>query len=329
MFGIRQPILLWPASIADRLAGDHIEAILAHELCHVARRDNLLRPPRMVVQTLFWFHPLVWWIGARLVDERERACDESVVASGSEPERYAESILKTCQFFVEAPALCMAGVTGANLEKRMEHIMRGAPFGRMNWWKKSLVAARRRGGSRRTGGGRHRQRATAARAGPGRRRSAVVRGRVGQTQHLGRTESDPRRDARQRPVQHHQHAARRADSVRVPVAAVPVDRRTRLGELPALRRHRHHQRQSRAGRDSPDGAVAPRRAIQPRCAHRNARDGDLRDGPGARRWPTGREAASGRSGVRADDPAAWHEAATATPTAGRRAREAGRRQVVR
>ena len=87
MFGIRQPILLWPASIADRLADDHIEAILAHELCHVARRDNLWAAVHMVVQTLFWFHPLVWWIGARLVDERERACDESVVAAGSEPER--------------------------------------------------------------------------------------------------------------------------------------------------------------------------------------------------------------------------------------------------
>ena len=51
----------------------------------------------MVVQALFWFHPLVWWVGARLIDERERACDEDVIRLGSEPQVYAESILKTCE----------------------------------------------------------------------------------------------------------------------------------------------------------------------------------------------------------------------------------------
>ena len=74
----------------------------------------------MVVQAIFWFHPLVWWIGARLVDERERACDEDVIRLGSEPEVYAESILKTCEFYVESPLACVAGVTGSDLKKRIE-----------------------------------------------------------------------------------------------------------------------------------------------------------------------------------------------------------------
>ena len=141
VFGIWRPILLWPTRITGQLADAHIEAILEHELCHVARRDNLWAAGHAVVQTLFWFHPLVWWIGARLLDERERACDEIVVASGSEPERYAESILKTCRHSLEAPALCMAGVTGANLEKRMEHIMSGRAIGVLTWWKKTLIAS--------------------------------------------------------------------------------------------------------------------------------------------------------------------------------------------
>jgi len=141
VFGIWRPILVWPTRITSQLADAHIEAILEHELCHVARRDNLWAAGHTVVQTLFWFHPLVWWIGARLVDERERACDEIVVASGSEPERYAESILKTCRHSLEAPALCMAGVTGANLEKRMEHIMSGRAIGVLTWWKKTLIAS--------------------------------------------------------------------------------------------------------------------------------------------------------------------------------------------
>ena len=137
----RRPILVWPARITGQLADAHIEAILEHELCHVAAATTCGPPRIAVVQTLFWFHPLVWWIGARLVDERERACDEIVVASGSEPERYAESILKTCQHSLEAPALCMAGVTGTNLEKRMEHIMSGRAIGVLTWWKKTLIAS--------------------------------------------------------------------------------------------------------------------------------------------------------------------------------------------
>jgi uncharacterized protein (TIGR03435 family) len=140
VFGVVRPVLVWPRGITDKLADDHIEAILAHELCHVDRRDNFWAAVHGAVQAFFWFHPLVWWIGARLVDERERACDESVVSSGRDPERYAESILETCRHSLEAPALCMAGVTGANLDQRMKHIMSRRPIGSMTWWKKALVA---------------------------------------------------------------------------------------------------------------------------------------------------------------------------------------------
>ena len=52
------------------------------------RRDNLAAAIHMVVEAIFWFHPLVWWIGARLVEERERACDEEVLRLGNEPTVY-------------------------------------------------------------------------------------------------------------------------------------------------------------------------------------------------------------------------------------------------
>ena len=84
IFGIARPVLLWPAGISQHLEEAHLEAIVAHELCHVCRRDNLAAALHMLVEALFWFHPLVWWVGARLVEERERACDEQVVELGSE-----------------------------------------------------------------------------------------------------------------------------------------------------------------------------------------------------------------------------------------------------
>ncbi len=123
ILGIFRQILVVPSGISDRLTLAQLEAILAHELCHVLRRDNLAAALHMLVEALFWFHPLVWWLGARLVDERERACDEDVLRRGSDPQVYAESILKVCEFYLESPLFCAAGVTGSNLKKRIEVIM--------------------------------------------------------------------------------------------------------------------------------------------------------------------------------------------------------------
>ena len=140
VFGIFRPALLWPRDIDTRLDDDQVRAILAHELAHVRRRDNLTATVHMLVEALFWFHPLVWWVGARLVDERERACDEEVVRLGSEPHVYAESILKTCQFYVEAPLSCVTGVTGSDLKKRIERIMAHRPVTAVGAWSKTLLA---------------------------------------------------------------------------------------------------------------------------------------------------------------------------------------------
>src|SRR5437016_6251966 len=123
ILGIFRPVLLLPKGISDRLTDAQLDAILAHELCHVRRRDNLAATVHMLVEALFWFHPLAWWIGARLVDERERACDEEVQRMGNDPHVYAEGILKVCEFYLESPLACVAGVTGSNLRKRIRGIM--------------------------------------------------------------------------------------------------------------------------------------------------------------------------------------------------------------
>ncbi len=123
VFGILHPVLLLPEKIGDCLTEAQLHAILAHEMCHVRRRDNLTAALHMVVASLFWFHPAVWWIKARLLEERERACDEAVLQSGNEAQIYAESILSVCKFYVETPAACMAGVTGSDLKGRIVRIM--------------------------------------------------------------------------------------------------------------------------------------------------------------------------------------------------------------
>jgi uncharacterized protein (TIGR03435 family) len=94
----------------------------------------------MVVEAIFWFHPLVWWLGSRLIDERERACDEEVLRQGSEPQVYAEGILNVCKHYLESPLPCASGVTGSDLKKRIEAIMTNPILEGLTFSRKVLLA---------------------------------------------------------------------------------------------------------------------------------------------------------------------------------------------
>jgi uncharacterized protein (TIGR03435 family) len=120
--GLWRPILLLPVGIDRHLTLPQLHAVIAHELSHIRRRDNLTAAVHMVVEAVFWFHPLVWWIGARLIAERERACDEDVL-EGFEPRGYVDAIVSICRRYVDAPIACVSGVSGSDLQKRIEAIM--------------------------------------------------------------------------------------------------------------------------------------------------------------------------------------------------------------
>jgi GWxTD domain-containing protein len=132
--------LLLAEGIKERLTPEQLQVLLTHELCHVRRRDNLTATIHMVVEALFWFHPLVWWISAHLMEERERACDEAVLELGGEPQVYAESILKICQWCVESPLACAPGIAGADLRRRLTRILTQRPQNKLGSYRKMLLA---------------------------------------------------------------------------------------------------------------------------------------------------------------------------------------------
>ena len=139
VFGIAVPVLLWPEGISNDLADAELEAILTHELRHIQRRDNLTAAIQMMVEAFFWFHPLVWWLGGRLVAERERACDEDVVELGNESRAYAAGILKVCEFCLRTPLPCISGVSGGELKKRMVWIMTNRAVQELGLGKKLMI----------------------------------------------------------------------------------------------------------------------------------------------------------------------------------------------
>ena len=121
--GLWRPVILLPAGIENYLTADQLAAVVAHEVCHVRRRDNLTASIHMAVEALFWFHPIVWWIGARLVTTREQACDEHVIAETAAPLAYAEGIAGVCRRYVETPLMSVAGVGGADVKARIDAIL--------------------------------------------------------------------------------------------------------------------------------------------------------------------------------------------------------------
>ncbi|HKO17347.1 MAG TPA: M56 family metallopeptidase, partial [Acidobacteriaceae bacterium] len=139
IFGLRRPVLLWPQGISERFEDAQREAVIAHEVCHVRRRDNLTAALHMAVEAIFWFHPVVWWLETRLVEERESACDEEVLELCGQARAYAESILKVCEFCIESPLTCVSGVTGADLKRRVAGIVSGRALMRLSWPKKLLL----------------------------------------------------------------------------------------------------------------------------------------------------------------------------------------------
>lgn len=141
IFGILRPVLVLPEGIANHLTTAQLDSVIAHELCHARRRDNLAAAIHMLAEALFWFHPLMWWIGARLLEERERACDEEVVRTASDPQDYAESIVAVCRCYLKAPFPCVSGVTGSNLTRRVEAIMINRSTYKLGFGMRLLLAA--------------------------------------------------------------------------------------------------------------------------------------------------------------------------------------------
>jgi beta-lactamase regulating signal transducer with metallopeptidase domain len=121
------PVVLLPAALLGRLSASQLEAVMAHEREHIARHDNFKAHLHSLVEALFWFHPLVWFIGRQLREERERACDESVLDRGHDPGEYAAGILEVCRHCAAAHQRHAVAAIAGDLTTRIRHILGSPP----------------------------------------------------------------------------------------------------------------------------------------------------------------------------------------------------------
>jgi TonB family protein len=128
-FGIRRPVVLLPRRLLD-LPTDAQHAVLCHELLHVARCDWLWMAVEQAVQTVFWFHPAMWWALAQVYLSREQAVDELVVRGTGTRQPYLRALLA----FAEepaAPVLAAPFIRRGHLMSRVREISRhttGSPL---------------------------------------------------------------------------------------------------------------------------------------------------------------------------------------------------------
>lgn len=109
--GVLKPVVLWPVGLLAGLSVVDVEAILAHELAHVRRHDYLLNVLQSVVEVLYFFHPALWWLSARVREEREHCCDDVAVQITGDARVLARALTRVEEWqreTAEAPLLAVA-----------------------------------------------------------------------------------------------------------------------------------------------------------------------------------------------------------------------------
>ena len=123
--GWLRPVILLPASTVLGLTPQQLEAVLAHELAHVRRYDYLVNILQMLVETLFFYHPAVWWTSKRIRLERELCCDDLAVRSCGDAAGYARALttLEKLRLTAPSPAEAVMSSTGGPLLYRIQRLI--------------------------------------------------------------------------------------------------------------------------------------------------------------------------------------------------------------
>jgi TonB family protein len=133
--GLWRPRVILPASSRDWTAA-RLRIALAHEYSHIQRGDLYTQVLVQIVCCLYWFQPLVWLAARRLRQERERACDDAVLAAGVEAHEYATELMELARAAIRSPLGSLAMAEPSDLEGRVRALLdRRRNRGRLGVWR--------------------------------------------------------------------------------------------------------------------------------------------------------------------------------------------------
>ena len=125
-FGLLRPVILTPAACIAHLSPDELEAVLAHEVAHIARLDFLHACLISIIRAILFFNPALHWLYAAYQAESEKACDDLAVSVITSPEPLASGLLRLGMAAVNPPALAATGHKAegsASLRLRAERLL--------------------------------------------------------------------------------------------------------------------------------------------------------------------------------------------------------------
>jgi len=127
-------MVLLPASILTGTPPEMLDAIIAHELAHIRRLDLWVNLLQRIVETLLFYHPAVWWVSARLREQREICCDEIAVRVTGQRLEYASMLERMAQLLSRPVQLAATLLPRRSLLGRVRHVL-GLPAqrGRTGW----------------------------------------------------------------------------------------------------------------------------------------------------------------------------------------------------
>ena len=130
VFGFIRPVIILPAAW-PAWGKEKLQAVLLHELAHIARRDGWILAAAALNNAVFWFHPLASRVNRRLRELAETACDDHVILVTRDPEGYAETLIEMAAEGQEEgvlPAATPAMAHTPRISRRIERILRKPGF---------------------------------------------------------------------------------------------------------------------------------------------------------------------------------------------------------
>lgn len=121
-----RPVLLLPAATLLGLSAEQLGAVIAHELAHIRRYDYLVNLLQMLIETVLFYHPAVWWISNRIREERELCCDDVAVSVCGDAAGYARALAALERMRAVAPGLAAStalAAKGGSLLYRIERLL--------------------------------------------------------------------------------------------------------------------------------------------------------------------------------------------------------------
>lgn len=108
LIGYFRPVILIPSSLVSGIPADQLDAIMTHELAHLARKDTLVNFLQAAIEVLFFYHPVVWIVSSRIRTEREHCCDDLCIRVSGSKETYARALAGISVPGMQGPAFGMA-----------------------------------------------------------------------------------------------------------------------------------------------------------------------------------------------------------------------------